>query len=103
METLIREVREAEKSPVYDTRSHSVFTSIPRSKQNLIWVGWLTKISVASHSLFHLSVVFLSSSPDRSRYILNKASDLSTDFGCTDGSSDLPGSGAFGGETGVFV
>jgi len=62
------------------------------------WYERLTKIRIASHSLFHLSVVFLSSSSDRSRYIVNKASDLSTDFGCADGASDSPGSGTFGGE-----
>ena len=46
----------------------------------------LTKIRIASHSPFHLSVVFLSSSSDLSRYMVNKASDLSTDLDSLDGS-----------------
>lgn len=44
------------------------------------------KIRIASHSPFHLSVVFLSSSSDLSRYMVDKASDLSTDLDSSDGS-----------------
>ena len=55
------------------------------------------KMRIASHSPFHLSVVFLSSSSDLSRYTENRASDVSADLGCPDGSPRCSSSGRSGG------
>jgi hypothetical protein len=56
-----------------------------------------TKIRIASHSPFHLSVVFPSSSSDLSRYMVNKTSDLSTDLDSLEGSPCYFSDGRSGG------
>jgi len=93
METERRAARAAENRPAY------AFLSTQNRVQN--WSEQLTKISIASLSAFHLSVVFLSSSSDLSKDMENKASEVSicscrsTKFTCCCGRSGRGGCGGY--------